>query len=158
MATREELVAGLEMVVAQAKRTTLLFAPGEWDWKRAGGWTPKEHYSHLATVAGMIPGFSAAMTNAPEEREMTEGMNIDQMNAQAVGAMAAMTPEQVMQTFEANYGKLIEFVKSMPDGQLSAKRRFLSDPIPVSDILANVAVVHAVHHVYEAYMRAGASL
>ena len=158
MATKQELIAGLEMTVAQAKRTTSFFAPGEWDWKRAGGWTPKEHYSHLATVSGMIPAMSAGIMNAPEDREMTEGMNIDQMNAQAVGAMAAMTPEQIMQAFEANYAKLIDFVKSMPDDQLNAKRRFFSDPIPVSDILSNVTVVHAIHHVYEAFMRTGVPL
>lgn len=158
MATKAELVAGLEMVVAQAKRTTSFFAEGEWDWKRAGGWTPKEHYSHLAAVSGMIPAMSASIMNAPEGKEITEGMNIDQMNAQSVGAMAAMAPEQVMQTFEANYARLIEHVKGLPEDQLNAKRRFFSDPIPVSDILANVTVVHAIHHVYEAFMRAGVPL
>ena len=51
MATKEEIIAGLEMTVSQAKRTTSLFAEGEYDWKRAGGWTPKEMYVHLAAVA-----------------------------------------------------------------------------------------------------------
>ena len=75
------------------------------------------------------------------------------MNAQSVAAMASMTPEQVMAAFEANYGKLIDFVKSLPDEQLNARRRFISDTVPVSDILANAIMLHGIHHVYEAASR-----
>ena len=52
MATKEEIIGGLEMTISQAKGTTSVFAEGEYDWKRAGGWTPKEMYAHLAAVAG----------------------------------------------------------------------------------------------------------
>ena len=57
MATKQEIIEGLELTIAQARRTTALYAEGEWDWKRASGWTPREVYSHLASVAAMIPGF-----------------------------------------------------------------------------------------------------
>ena len=153
MATREEIIAGLELTIAQGKRTTAMYAEGEWDWKRASGWTPREVYCHLAAVAGMVPGFNQALLSAPEDRDLAEGMDINQMNAQGVGAMASMTPEQVMQTFEANYRKLIDFVKGVPAEQLELKRRLMSDSIPVSDILANSVMLHGLHHVYEAYSR-----
>ena len=153
MATKEEIIAGLELTVAQAKRTTALFAEGEWDWKRATGWTPKDVYSHLAAVAGMIPNFAQAMLGAPEDRDITEGMDVNGMNAQAVGAMASMTPEQVMQALESNYQKLIEFVKTVPQEQLDLRRRLFSEPIPVSDILASTVMLHGLHHVYEANSR-----
>ena len=156
MATKQEIIEGLELTVTQAKRSTALFAQGEWDWKRAGGWTPKEVYSHLAAVAGMIPGFSQAMLAASEDQDLLQGMDIDQMNAQAVGSMTSMTTEQIMQAFEANYRKLIDFVKSFPDDQWNAKRRFASDPVPVSDILGNAVMLHGLHHVYEAASRVGA--
>src|SRR5207253_1100467 len=55
MATKQEIISGLELTVAQAKRTTALFADGEMEWKRAGGWTAKEVYTHLAAVAGIVP-------------------------------------------------------------------------------------------------------
>lgn len=158
MATREELIAGLEMTIAQAKRTTSFFASGEWDSKRVGGWTPKEVYAHLAAVAAIVPGLAQGFLSAPEDRDVARGMDIDQMNAQAVGAMASLTPEQVMQAFETNYRKLIDFVKTVPDGQLNVKRSFLSNPIPVSDILASAIMLHGLHHVYEANSRAGAPL
>jgi hypothetical protein len=156
MATKQEIIEGLELTITQARRTTALFAQGEWDWKRAGGWTPKEVYSHLAAVAGMVPGFSQAMLAASEDQDLLQGMDIDQMNAQAVGSMTSMTTEQIMQAFEANYRKLIDFVKSVPDDQLNARRRYASDPVPVSDILGNAVMLHGLHHVYEAASRVGA--
>ena len=154
MATKEEIVAGLELTVAQGKRTTSLFNEGEWDSKRAAGWTPKEVYAHLASVAAIVPNLAQGLANAPEDQDISQGMNIDEMNAQSVGAMASMTPEQIMAAFEANYGKLIDFVKSIPDEQLNARRRFISDTVPVSDILANAIMLHGIHHVYEAASRA----
>ncbi len=153
MATREEIIAGLELTVAQGKRTTSLFSEGEWDSKRAAGWTPKEVYAHLASVAAIVPNLAQGLANAPEDQDIAQGMNIDEMNAQSVAAMASMTPEQIMAAFEANYGKLIDFVKSIPDEQLNARRRFISDPVPVSDILANAIMLHGIHHVYEAASR-----
>ena len=153
MATREEIIAGLEFTVAQGKRTTSLYAEGEWDWPRASGWTPRQVYSHMAAVAGIVPGLSQAMMAASEDADILAGMDVNAMNDQAVAGMASMTPEQVMQAFETNYAKLIDFVKTVPDDVLNSKRRMLSDAIPVSDILANVVMLHGIHHVYEANSR-----
>jgi len=153
MATKEEIIAGLELTVSQAKRTTSLYAEGEWDWKRATGWTPKEVYSHLAAIAGIVPQMGQGLAAAPEGADISQGLDINAMNAQAVAAMTSMTPEQVMATLESNYRKLIDYVKSVPDETWNAKRRFLSEPIPVSDILANTVMLHGLHHVYEANSR-----
>jgi hypothetical protein len=155
MATREEIIAGLEFMVAQAKRTTSAFTAEEWDEKRHAGWTPKEIYAHLAAVAGMVPAFSQGMLAAPEDRDMTAGMDINQMNEQMVGGMRGMPADQVMQAFEANYGKLIDFVKGLPEEQLALKRSFGPVAMPVSDVLANIVMLHAIHHVYEANDRLG---
>jgi hypothetical protein len=153
MATKEEIIAGLELTISQAKRTTSLYAEGEWDWKRATGWTPKQTYSHLAAVAGIVPQLGQGLAGAPEGTDISQGMDINAMNEQAVGAMTSMTPQQVMETFETNYRKLIDYVRSVPDETLTTKRSFLSEPIPVSDILANTVMLHGLHHVYEANSR-----
>ncbi len=155
MATREEIITGLEFTLSQARRTTSAFAPDEWDTKRHAGWTPKEIYAHLAAVSGMVPAFSQGMMAAAADSDMTAGMDINQMNEQMVGAMRAMPPEQVMQAFEANYAKLIEFVRSLPEEQLNVTRRFGPVPMPVSDVLANIVMLHGIHHVYEANDRLG---
>jgi len=153
MATKEEIIAGLELTISQARRTTSLYAEGEWDWKRATGWTPRETYSHLAAVAGIVPQLGQGLAGAPEGSDISQGMDINAMNEQAVGAMKSMPAQQAMETFEANYRKLIDYVKSVPDETLNQKRSFLSEPIPVSDILANTVMLHGLHHVYEANSR-----
>src|SRR3989304_7893235 len=153
MASREELIAGLEMTVAQGKGTPSRVAEGEWDSKRPCGWTPKEVYSHLASVAAIVPNPAQGLMNAPEDRDIAEGINVNEMNARSVAAMASMTPDQVMTAFEENYGKLIGFVKSLPDEQLNATRRFISDAVLVSDILANSIVLHGLPPVCEAASR-----
>ncbi len=103
MATKEEIIAGLELTISQAKRTTSQFAEGEWDWKRTGGWTPKEVYSHLAAVAGIVPQMGQGLAAAPEGTDIDQGIDINAMNAQSVGAMSAMAFPQVMETLETNY-------------------------------------------------------
>lgn len=153
MATRDELIKGLEFTIEQGKRSTALFSDGEWDAARGSGWTPKEVYSHLAATAAVVPQLGAGLINAPEDTDIAQGIDINTMNAQSVGAMDSMTPEQVMQAFETNYRQLIEYVKGLPDEQLSARRRFLSDSIPVADIIANSIMLHGIHHVYEAAAR-----
>jgi hypothetical protein len=158
MATRDEIIKGLEFTIEQGKRTTSLYVEGEWEWERACGWTPKQIFSHLAAVAQVVPQLSKGLEDAPETTDIGAGMDMNVMNEQAVSAMASMSPEQVMQAFETNYGNLIEFVKSIPEEQLQAKRSFLSDPVPVSDILANAIMLHGIHHVYEAAARLGAPM
>lgn len=153
MATREEIIQGLEYTLSQAKRTTVLFGEEEWDRQRAAGWTPKEVYCHLASVAAMVPQMAQGLMNSPEDRDIAGGMDIDQLNARSVQAMCSMTPGQVMQSFENNYRKLIEMVSSLPEEQLQQERTFLSYRVPVSDILATVLGLHGLHHVYEASSR-----
>lgn len=153
MATREELIRGLEFTIEQGKRATAIFGEGEWDTKRPAGWTPKEVYSHLAATAAVVPQLGAGLATAPEDTDIAQGMDINAMNARSVGAMESMTTKQVMEAFETNYRRLIDYIKSLPDEQLNAKRRFLSDPIPVSDIIANSIMLHGIHHVYEASAR-----
>jgi hypothetical protein len=150
MATKEELINGLEMTLAQAKRLASIFADDDWGRKRAAGWTPKEIYCHVAAVAGIVPQMAAGLMSAPEDGDFGAGLDIDQMNAQAVGSMSSLTPEQVLQALETNYDKLIEFVKAFPDEQLKARRRLLGNTIQVSDVVANAVMLHGLHHLYEA--------
>lgn len=155
MASRDDIIQALEMTVREGKRTTSLFADGEWDAKRETGWTPRQVYCHLAATAKIVPQLGAGLVNAPEDADIASGMDINAMNAQAVAQMESMEPAQIMQAFETNYAELIDYVKGLPEEQLQAKRRFLSDSVPVADILASSIGLHGIHHVYEAYSRSG---
>ncbi len=155
MANREDIIQALELTVREGKRTTSLYAEGEWDAKRESGWTPRQVYSHLAATAKIVPQLGAGLANASEDTDIGAGLDINAMNAQAVDQMEGMEPAQIMQAFETNYSELIDYVKNLPDEQLQAKRRFFSDSVPVSDILASSIALHGIHHVYEAYSRFG---
>ena len=156
MASKEQIIAGLQMTLENGKRTTALFRDGEWEAKRASGWTPKETYAHLAAVAAMVPAFGQSLLGAAEDVDVAQGIDIHMMNAQSIAPSASMSPSDIMKGFEESYGKLIEFVKALPDDQMSLKRRFFSDSVPVSDILANSVMLHGLHHVYEASSRVDA--
>jgi len=151
MATREELLGGLQFVPAQAKRVAgILDGQNDWDSKRSQGWTPKEMFTHVAVVAGMIPAMGPAMLAAPADADVVGGMDIASVNDQGVKSMAAMDTKQIVNTLQANYGKLADFVKGLSDAQLESKHTFLGMPITASDLLMTLTVMHSVHHLYEA--------
>lgn len=155
MATREEIIGLLEQTVAQAKRTTSLYAEGEWDQERPSGWTPRQVYCHLAATAAIVPQMAQGLQASSEDTDISGGMDINAMNAQAVAAMEGMDVPQIMQAFETNYATLIKFMQDAPDDLFQMKRRFLSDTVPVSDIVASSIGLHGLHHVYEAFSRFG---
>ncbi len=155
MANREDIIQALELTLREGKRTTSLFAEGEWDAERQSGWTPRQVYSHLSATAKIVPQLGAGLANASEDTDIAGGMDINAMNAQAVAQMDGMEPTQIMQAFETNYAELIDYVKNLPEEQLQARRRFLSDSVRVSDILASSIGLHGIHHVYEAFSRFG---
>lgn len=153
MATREELMGGFQFVPAQAKRVAgMLDGLGEWDTRRAQGWTPKEMMTHVAVVAGMIPAVGPQMLAAPADADVVGGMDIASVNDQGVKSMAAMDTKQIVDTLQANYGKLSDFVKGLSDEQLESKHTFLGMSITASDLLMTLTVMHSVHHLYEAPM------
>jgi hypothetical protein len=154
MATKQEIINGMQEVVAQAKRVSkLLDDQGDWDSKRPAGWTPKEMYCHVAAVSGMIGQMGPAMLAAPESADFTASTNIADLNAQAVSSMSGMTPQQLTQAIETNYGVAIEFVKGIPEDQLQSKKTFAQMTMPASEMLSNLAILHANHHLYEAALR-----
>lgn len=154
MTTKQEIISGMEEVIAQAKRVSaLLDDQGDWEAKRPAGWTPKEMFCHLASVSGLIAATGPGILSAPESADFTASTNVTDLNAQAVASMAAMTPQQLTQAIVTNYGQAIEFVKGIPDEQLQTPKTFAQMKMPVADLLANIGVLHANHHLYEAALR-----
>lgn len=153
MATKEELLNGLQFVPAQAKRVAgILDGQGDWESKRSQGWTPKEMFTHVAVTAGMIPAMGPGMIAAPENAELTAGLDIASMNAAAVGSMAAMDTNQIVETLQGNYSKLTDWVKGLSDEQLAGKHTFLSMSLSAADLLMTLTVLHSTHHIYEAQL------
>jgi len=154
MATKQEITDGMAQLVVQSKRVAaLLDAQGDWDAKRPAGWTPKEMFCHVAATGGMLAQMGPAMLAAPESADMTQSTSINDLNAQTIASMQAMTPPQLVQMIEANYAKAAEWVQSIPEDQLQTSKTFAQMTVPASDILANIGVLHGNHHLYEAALR-----
>jgi hypothetical protein len=154
MASKDTIVQGMRQVVVEAKRVSgVLDRLGDWETKRPQGWTPKEIFSHLASTAGIIPAMGPGMLAAPVGSDLTTNTDISQLNAQSIAAMTSMTPSQIVAVLEANYGKAMEWVQSVPGDQLDQEKTFAQANLPAGDILETIAVLHANHHLYEAAMR-----
>jgi hypothetical protein len=153
MATKEAIISGIQGVVTEAKRVAaILDERADWDTKRSPGWTPREMFSHLASVAGMFPMMGPAMLNAPEDADMTQSNDIGQLNAASIASLANLSTAQLVEALEANSAKTIEWIKALDDAQMTRKMTFAQLKVPAGDILENIAVLHANHHLYEAVM------
>jgi hypothetical protein len=153
MATKESIVTGIGEVVVEAKRVAgILDERADWDTKRDQGWTPREIFSHLASVAGMFPMMGPALLNAPEDADLTTSNSIADLNAASIASLANLTPAQLVQAIETNYGKTIEWLNALEDAQMARKMTFAQLCVPAGDIVENIAVLHANHHLYEAVM------
>ncbi|MEX1195427.1 MAG: DinB family protein [Dehalococcoidia bacterium] len=154
MTTKQEIVTGLEGVVSQARRVgRLLDEQGDWEATRPAGWTPREMFCHIAATGGMIAQMGPALLAAPADSDFTQSTSIADLNAQTIASMQALTPEALVEMVEKNYGKAGEWVQSLSDDQLQSSKTFASMTMPASELLSNIGVLHANHHLYEAALR-----
>ena len=151
MATRKELMGGLQFVPAQARRVAgMLDELGQWDSRRPAGWCPKEMFTHVAVVAGTIPKMGRDMLSAPPEADIIAGMDMAAVNEQGVASMRSMDAKDVLAALDANYVKLSDWVKSLSDEQLESRHTFRSTPMKASDMIMTLVVMHAIHDLFEA--------
>ena len=154
MTTQKEISDGMRQLVVQAKRVgKLLDEQGDWETTRPAGWTPREMFCHVAATGGMIAQMGPALLAAPEAADMTQSTNITDLNAQTLASMQQLQPAQLVEMIETNYAKAADWVETIPDDQLQAKKTFAQMTMPASEILANIGVLHANHHLYEAALR-----
>ena len=154
MATKQEIVDGMQQLIVQAKRVgNLLDEQGDWETKRPAGWTPREMFCHIAATGGMIAQMGPAMLAAPEDADMTQSTSITDLNAQTLASMEALTPAQLVEMVDTNYSKSAAWVQSLSDEQLQSKKTFAQMTMPASELLANIGVLHGNHHLYEAALR-----
>ena len=151
MATREELMGGLQFVPAQARRVAgMLDAANEWDVKRPAGWSPKEMFAHVAVTVGMMPKMGPDILKAPPEADVVDGLDIAEFNEQGVASMRSMDAKQAVEALSTNCSKMSDWVKSVTAEQLESKHTFRGMPMTMSDLLMTVTVMHSIHHLFEA--------
>lgn len=151
VATRQELMEGLQSVRAQARLVAgMLDATDEWDVKRPAGWTAKEMFAHVASTVGMMAKIGPNILRMPPEVDVIAGLDMAAVNEQGVAPMRSMDGGQAAEALLGSCGKTSDWVASLTDEELEGVHTFRGMPMTMSDYVMMVGVMHSTHHLFEA--------
>jgi hypothetical protein len=153
VATKAEIIKGLELLIQEGHRIANDLADAKWDLVvDLDGWKGKEVLAHVAGIGAVVAPMVSGMLNAPAGADALGGVDIDQMNAGIVASKAGKTAKELAGELDAAYTGVIEFIKNAPD-DLLAKRVTASGhkDIPISDIAVRMIVMHGLAHIYSVY-------
>lgn len=153
MATREELIAGVETLIQEGKRLAADLSPDELaNAVDIDGWKGLEAFAHVAGVGAMVQPMAGGMANAAEGSDAFGAIDIDQINAGIVGARAGKTAADLAGEIETNYRAVIEFIKTVPEETLRKRvtvRGYKN--VELSDLLNRMVILHGLAHIYSVY-------
>jgi hypothetical protein len=155
VATKEELTAGLRMLVAEAKRIGARLTAEEWAMASdEAGWNNKQMFAHVAAVGTIVVPFVTAIANAPAGADAGAGIDIDAINAQAVSQRADKSIGDLVSEYESGYGSVLDFVDKTPV-EFFEKRGTVGGykDMTIGDMMMQMMVMHGVSHLYHAASR-----
>ena len=153
MATKEDIISGLELLIREGNRIANDLTPDQWNTVvDMDGWKGVEVLSHVAGIGSLVAPMVGGMAGAPAGSDSFAAFDIDQINAGIVAARAGKSAKELAAELEASYRGVIEFVKNAPD-DLMAQRVTVSGykDIPVSDIAVRMVIMHGLAHIYSVY-------
>ena len=155
MATKTELIGGLELLITESKRIGTRFTEDE--WARAAeeaGWTNREVLAHIAATGGIAVQLIGGMASAPAGTDLGANLNVDALNAQFVTARASKSIPELVSEVDASYRGVIDFLRGAPDDLLE-KRATIGGyaDMTVSDIAMQMLALHGLAHIYHAASR-----
>jgi hypothetical protein len=153
VATKDEVVRGLELLIQETKRLGDSLTPEQWAKSQDfDGWKNTETLAHVASVGTLVIPMSTGFANAPAGSDAGAGIDINQLNAQLVGARKDKSVGELVGEAETAYRGVIEWVKGAQDDMLARPVTFGGYvDVPLSDILVRMVVLHGLAHVYSAY-------
>jgi hypothetical protein len=153
MATREEIINGIQVFIQEAQRVAARLRTA--DWARAqdmDGWKNNEVLAHVASVGGMVAPMMQGMANAPDGANAGAGIDIDALNAAMVGQRKDKSVGDLAAEVKTAYAAAIEHIRTVPDDVLAKPVSFRGyENVPLSDILMRMVVLHGLAHIYGAY-------
>lgn len=153
MASREEVIGGIEFLIQESKR--LGSQLNEADWAQVvdmDGWKNREVLAHIAGISAIVAPMVTSFTNAPAGTNAGAGVDIDALNAGIVGARAGKSVEDLVNEVATGYNGVIEFVRGASAETLAKQITFAGyKDVPVSEILMRMVVLHGLGHVYSSY-------
>jgi|CXWL01.1.fsa_nt_gi hypothetical protein len=153
MATKDELIQGIEVLIREGSRLATDVRPDQWDnIVDLDGWKSKEVLAHVASVGGLVQPMVSGMATAAPGADAMAALNINQLNAAMVGQRAGKTTEELVAELETAYRGVIEFIRTAPDDMLAktATANGYVD-VPVSDLVNRMVVMHGLAHIYSVY-------
>jgi hypothetical protein len=155
MATKTELIGGLELLITESKRVGARFSEDE--WARAAeeaGWTNREVLAHIAATGGIAVQLIGGMASAPAGTDLGANLDVDALNAQFVTARAGKSIPELVSEVDASYRGVIDFLRGAPDDLLE-KRATIGGyaDMTVSDIAMQMLALHGLAHIYHAASR-----
>jgi hypothetical protein len=153
MATREELISGLEMLIREGRRLATDLGPQQWDRVvDLDGWKNQEVLAHVASIGSLVPQMAGGFTTAGAGNDAMASIDIDQLNAAMVAQRAGKSATELADELETAYAGVIKFVKDAPEDLLTTRVTAGGHKdIPMSDILNRMVVLHGLGHVYSVY-------
>ena len=122
MATREQIISGIELLIQESQRVAESLTPEDWArTKDMDGWKNNEVLAHVASVGGMVAPMVQGMANAPEGANAGASIDIDQLNAAMVGQRNDKSVADLAEEVRSSYTTAIEFVRTAPDDLLTKK-------------------------------------
>lgn len=155
MATKTELIDGIQMLINESRRIGARFTDDEWAMAAdEAGWTNKQVLAHVAAVGGIVVPMVGGMASAPAGTDLGANVNIDAMNAQLVGQRADKSIAALVSELETSYGGVIGYLRAAPD-ELLERRVTIGGfrDMPVGDLLMQMVVMHGIAHIYHAASR-----
>jgi hypothetical protein len=153
VATREEIINGLSMVIQEGRRVANDLSDAQWDLVvDIDGWKAKEVLAHISGIGGMVVPMVSGIAGAPSGTDTFAAINIDQINAGIVAARAGKTTQELADELETTYRGVIEFVKAAPDDMLTKRVTVMGyKDLPISDVAIRMVVMHGLAHIYSVY-------
>jgi len=155
MATRDEVVASLQVLINEVRRIGGRFTDEEWAAEGdEAGWTRKQVLAHVAGVGAMVVPFASNIANAAPGTNLGENFNIDAINAQIVAQRAGKSVAELVAEVESSYSGVIDYVRGAPDDLLDRRVDFAGfRGITLAEMLNQMIALHGIAHVYHAASR-----
>lgn len=157
MATKQEIIDGLNMVIRESDRIAARQTDEEWAMPaQEQGWSNKQMYAHIAGVGTIVIPFATALLNAPADGGGAGSGNVDinAINAGLVAARSDKSIDEIAKESAAAYSAVAEWVGTQPDEAL--ERRVSFGPYKnmlAGDLLMQMVVMHGLAHLYQTAAR-----
>lgn len=153
MATKDEIIRGLELLIQETKRVSTALTDDQWlNVVDLDGWKNREVLSHIAGVGGLVGPMVSGMANAPAGTNAFAAINIDEINAGLVGARTGKSAAELADETATAYTNAIAFIRGADEEMLSRKVTVQGyKDVPLSEILMRMGVLHGLAHIYSVY-------